>query len=92
MDLHLEGFAASFVDVWGLYYSKSTALSRKWHWARNARAGTDSRLDNLASRLVNHAMIVGLEADTNGETFLFLICHFDLSRPITSKNGVVRTG
>lgn len=80
VDLHFEGFAAGFINMWRFDHGESAALSRQRDWARDASTGANRGVDNLASALVDHAVIVSFEADADSETFiLFCFCHFVLS-------------
>ena len=81
MDLHLESLATGLVNVWRLDYGESATLGRERDRPADGGASADSRLDDLASGLVNHAVIIRFEADANGETFglFFGYGHFVLS-------------
>ena len=50
---------------------------------RDGSAGTDSGIDDLFGTLVNHAVVIRLEADADLETFGFcrFVCHVILSFP-----------
>ena len=65
MDLHFESFTASLVDVWAFDDSKGAALGRERHWTADIGAGPDGGVDNLLSALVDDAVVIGLEANSN---------------------------
>lgn len=82
VDFHLKSFTTGLVDMWGFYDSESAAFGRQGHWPRNGSAGTDSRINDLFCALVDDAVVIGLEADTNFQAFVLLgFGHFVLSSP-----------
>lgn len=90
VDFHLESLTAGLVDVWGLHHGEGAALGWKRDWARNAGAGTNRGVDDLASALVDDTVIISFEADTDGKAAVFSFCHFCLSCSITSETRVFR--
>ena len=87
MDFHLESLAAGFVDVWGFHDGESAALGRERNWAADAGAGANRSVDDLLRALVDDAVVIGLELNTDGETrtlSFFRFWHVALSSPITS--------
>ena len=85
MNLHLESFTTSLVDVWALYDSEGRTLGWKWNWTTYLSTGTDSGVNDLLCTLVDEAMIVCLEADTDLETFGF-VCHLDYILSLQPRN------
>jgi len=88
VDFHFESFTTGLVNVWRFHNGESAALGRKWHWAGNASAGTNSGVNDLFCALINNAVIISLEADANFKTLIlgglggfscFSFCHFILS-------------
>lgn len=82
VDFHFESLAASLVDMWRFHDGKRAALSRQRHWTRDGRTGANRSINDLLRALVNHAVVVRLEANTNLEAFIFLgFNHIFLSSP-----------
>lgn len=65
VDLHFEGFTASFVNVWRLHNGESAALGWKRDWTANLGASSNRSIHDLARALINHAMIIGFKANAN---------------------------
>ncbi len=85
VDFHLEGFATGLVDVWGFDDGESAALGRQRHRTGNGRAGADGGVNDLFCALVDHAVIIGLEADADLQTlFFFGFGHISFLCSITS--------
>jgi hypothetical protein len=61
----LELLAALLVDVRRAIDGEALDLVRQGDWATNAGAGALGRANDLAHRLIEHAMIEGLEADAD---------------------------
>src|SRR6185295_17844696 len=57
--------ARLLVDVRRAVHRETFAVRRKRNGPRDASAGTANRVDDLAHRLIEEAMIVGLEPDAD---------------------------
>ena len=60
VNLHLEGFATSLVDMGRLHYGEGTALGRQRNWAGHLGTGANGGVNDLTCALVDHAVVVGL--------------------------------
>ena len=67
MNLHFEGFAAGLIDVRALHDGEGAALGREGDRAADVRTGADGGVNDLLGALVDDAVVVGLEADADGE-------------------------
>ncbi len=82
VNFHFESFTTGLVDVWRLHNGESAALGWQGYWAGDGRASADSGVNDLFCALVDHAVIIGLEADTDLQTlFFFSFGHLFLSLP-----------
>ncbi len=71
MDFHFEGFAAGFVDVGAFDYGEGGTFGGEGYGAGDGGAGADGGVYDLLGGLVDDAVIVCFEADTDFEAFLF---------------------
>src|SRR4051812_19545677 len=62
---HLEVLAGVLVLVRRADHAVDVLLGRQRHRARNRRAGTDHRVDDLPRRTVDDLVVIGLEPDAD---------------------------
>ena len=65
MDFHFESFAAGFINVRGFYDGEGRAFRRKRDGTRDGRAGSNRCVDDLFRALVNNAVVVSAETNTD---------------------------
>ena len=66
----LEGFLGFFIRVRRAQNGKTLNARGKWNGAYHPRAGALDRFHNVAGRLVDDAMVIGLQSNANT-----LSCH-----------------
>src|SRR3954447_19675308 len=65
MGANLELLPRFLVDMRRAQHRELLDPGRQRDWAAHARPGPLRRMDNLAGRLVEHAMIIGAQADAD---------------------------
>jgi len=72
---HFKSFMAIFEDVWAANDSRGLAISWQRYRSSYLSTGTDRRIDDLLSRLVDNFVVIRLEADPDALGVLGFGCH-----------------